>query len=153
LRPNSRHFLLGFSKTWSPRLYQTSTLAAMSIRNSVERLIQYVGAGDYLTAIETFYAPDATMQENNQAPRVGLPALLENERRMMQNFKQIHQSAAISYIVDGDRVAINWVFDITLQDGSRFPLDEIAYQQWRNDKIVQERFFYDPAQVQAVRQP
>ena len=125
----------------------------MSIRNSVERLIQFVEAADYLTAIETLYAPDATMQENNLPPRSGRPALLENERRMMQNFKQIHQSTAISYVVDGDRAAINWLFDITLQDGSRFQLDEIAYQQWQDGKIVRERFYYDPTQIQAVRQP
>ena len=125
----------------------------MSIQNSVERLIQFVEAADYLTAIETLYAPDATMQENNLPPRSGLPALLENERRMMANFKEIHQSSAISYVVDGDRVAINWLFDITLHDGSRLQLDEIAYQQWRDGKIVRERFYYDPAQTQAVRQP
>jgi ketosteroid isomerase-like protein len=125
----------------------------MSIRNSVERLIQFVEAGDYLTAIETLYAPDATMQENNLPPRSGLAALLENERRAMQNFKQVHQSRAISYVVDGDRAAINWLFDITLQDGSRFQLDEIAYQEWQGGKIVRERFYYDPGQTQAVRQP
>jgi hypothetical protein len=125
----------------------------MSIQNNVERLIELVKAGDYLTAIESFYALDATMQENNLPPRSGLPALLENERLMMQNFKQIHQSTAISYVVDGDRAAINWLFDITLQDGGRFQLDEIAYQQWQDGKIVRERFYYDPAQIQAVRQP
>lgn len=125
----------------------------MSIQRNIERLIQFVEAGDYLTAIETLYAPDATMQENNLPPRSGLLALLENERLMMQNFKQIHQSTAISYVVEGDRAAINWLFDITLQDGSRFQLDEIAYQQWKDGKIVRERFFYDPAQTQAARRP
>jgi hypothetical protein len=32
-------------------------------------------------------------------------------------------------------------------------LDEIAYQQWQDGKIVRERFYYDPKQIPADRQP
>ncbi len=118
----------------------------MSIRDKVEKLIQLAEAGKFLEAIETFYAPDASMQENNQPARLGLPALLENERQALARFKIIHTKKAASYVVDGERTAINWIFDITDQSGRRFRLDEIAYQEWRDGKIVKERFYYDPAQ-------
>ncbi len=118
----------------------------MSIRAEVEQLVRLAEAGQFLEAIETFYALNATMQENNQPPRMGLPALLENERQALARFKIIHLKKAASYIVDGDRAAINWIFDITDQSGHRFRLDEIAYQEWRDGKIVRERFYYDPAQ-------
>ena len=118
----------------------------MSIRDSVERLIQLVERGQFLEAIESYYAPEASMQENGQPPRVGLPQLLENERKAMARFKIIHVSQAASYVVDGNRVAINWIFDVTDQRGGRYVLDEIAYQEWQDGKIVKERFYYDPAQ-------
>jgi len=29
-------------------------------------------------------------------------------------------------------------------------MEEIAWQRWQGDKIVEERFFYNPAQLQAA---
>ncbi|HYL35867.1 MAG TPA: nuclear transport factor 2 family protein [Bryobacteraceae bacterium] len=121
----------------------------MSIRESVEKLIQLVERGQFLEAIQNFYAPDASMQENSQPPRAGLPALLENERKALARFKILHQHRAASYVVEGNRAAINWVFEITEQSGKRYILDEIAYQEWQDGKIVKERFYYDPGQRQA----
>ena len=123
---------------------------SMSIRSQVEEMVALAESGDFLGAIERFYAEDATMQENNEPPRIGLPALLENERRALARFKHIHESKAVSLVVDGNRAAINWIFEITLDNGKRFRLDEIAYQEWRGGKIVRERFYYDPAQRAAA---
>jgi ketosteroid isomerase-like protein len=58
-----------------------------STRDRVERLIAMAEQGKFLEAIEEFYAPDATMQENNQPPRRGLAALLENERRVLDSLQ------------------------------------------------------------------
>ena len=33
-------------------------------------------------------------------------------------------------------------------DGTSFRMEEIAWQRWRGERIVEERFFYDPAQLQ-----
>jgi len=51
-------------------------------------LIAMAQQGKFLEAIQEFYAEDATMQENNQSPRVGLAALLENERRVLLRSKR-----------------------------------------------------------------
>lgn len=110
---------------------------------AVAALVAMVENRQFLEAIERFYAEHATMQENNAPPRVGLPALLEGERYALANrLKEIHECRAASYVVDGDRAAINWVFEYTDYEGARHRLDEIAYQRWENGKIVQERFFY-----------
>ena len=50
-------------------------------------------------------------------------------------------------LIDGDRVAIHWIFDFTLPDGSTRRFDEMALQTWRGELIVRERFFYDPATI------
>lgn len=118
----------------------------MSIRQNTEKLIHLVERSQFLEAIETFYAPGASMQENQQPPRVGLAALLENERQVLTRFETI-VSKAVSCIVDGDRAAIHWIFDFTHSSGRRIHLDEIAYQEWSGGKIVTERFYYDPAQL------
>jgi ketosteroid isomerase-like protein len=51
---------------------------------------------------------------------------------------------AESFVVDGNRSAINWVYEFIDHKGRSYLRDEIAYQVWQDGKIIQERFFYDP---------
>jgi hypothetical protein len=128
----------------------------VSTKEHVEKLISLVERGEFLEAIEKYYASDATMQENLQLPlRTGLPALLENERlALTTRFKILHQSRAASFVVDGDRAAINWIFEVTEHSGKHWLLDEVAYQEWQDGKIIRERFYYDPnlRQIEANNQ-
>jgi ketosteroid isomerase-like protein len=101
--------------------------------------------GKFLEAYERFYAEDATTQENLEPPRVGLATLLENERKFLASVPDIHLER-FSFLVDGDRAAINWVFALTDPAGRKIQLDEVAYQEWHDGKIVRERYYYDPGQ-------
>ena len=117
-------------------------VSMVSTRERVEALIALAEQNKFLEAIQEFYAEDATMQENNQPPRAGLPALLENERRVLASLKEIRVNRAASFLVDGDRAAINWVYHFIDIRGRDIHRNEMAYQVWRNGKIVSERFFY-----------
>jgi hypothetical protein len=117
-----------------------------TVRDHLETLIRLAERGKFLEAIAQFYADDATMQENSKPPRVGLTTLLENERRVLASAKEVRVKRAESFVVDGDRAAIHWVFEFVDFEGRSRWIDEIAYQLWRDGKIVEERFFYDPAQ-------
>jgi ketosteroid isomerase-like protein len=121
-------------------------MVLMDTLGNVRELIALAQQGRFLEAIERFYAEDATMQENQDPPRLGLRALLENERKVLAAAPDIHVERVASLMVDGDRAAINWVFAYTDFACRKVELDEIAYQEWRNGKIVRERFYYDPAQ-------
>jgi hypothetical protein len=112
----------------------------------VDAFVNTVEAGHYLEAIERYYALDASMRENGAEPRRGLAALVENERQVMARFQGITASRLGPVTVDGDYVAIPWAFEFALADGARVRLEEIAWQRWSGDKVVEERFFYDPAQ-------
>jgi SnoaL-like domain len=120
----------------------------MRVAESVRKLISLVENGKFLDAIQQFYAEGASMQENNAPPRVGLPALLENERKFLTTVK-FNVSRAESFVVDGNRAAINWIFEFTDPKGQKRRLDEVAYQVWQDGKIIRERFYYDPTQSQA----
>jgi ketosteroid isomerase-like protein len=117
----------------------------MALRDDVKELIALAQQGRFLEAIERFHAEDATMQENLNPPRVGLAALLENERTVLARVPDIHVEQA-EFVVDGDRAAIHWIFAYTDPQDRKTRLDEVAYQDWRNGKIIRERFYYDPAQ-------
>lgn len=120
----------------------------MPTRTEVEQLISLVEKGQFVEAIEMFYADDAVTQENGQPPCVGLPALLDRERGFLARIKSIKARLTPEVLVDGDRVVIHWVFDIVDGKNRVYRLDELAYQLWRGGKIVRETYYYDPAQMQ-----
>lgn len=121
----------------------------MPSRATVEDFIATIERGEFLEALPKFYAEDMTAQENNGPPRIGRAAQTANEEAAL---KRMHFDSikAVSYLVDGDRVAINYVFEMTTARGDHLRMDEIAYQLWRGDQIVNERYFYDPAQRQPI---
>ncbi|HYQ03841.1 MAG TPA: nuclear transport factor 2 family protein [Polyangiaceae bacterium] len=122
----------------------------MPSRAVVEDFIATIERGEFLQALPKFYAEDMTAQENNQPPRVGRAAQTANEEAALQRMR-FNAIKAVSFVHDGDRVAINYVFEMTTVTGDRLRMDEIAYQVWRGDQIVSERYFYDPAQRQPIK--
>jgi len=51
-------------------------VTSMPSNSTVEALMTQVESGDYVGAIENFYHADASMQENNDPPRVGRDILV-----------------------------------------------------------------------------
>lgn len=119
----------------------------MPSQKRIEGLIERVESGEYLAAIEAYYAEDATMQENEQAPRVGREALLANERNVLGAFEKVQGRCVRPALVSDDTAVIHWVFEFTTRDGRSIRLDEMALQRWQGDRIAEERFYYDPVQM------
>ena len=121
----------------------------MPSRERVAALIAMVEQGKYVEAIEEFYTEDATMQENGAPPRGGRDKLIEGERKTLAAHKSARTLPGSTFVVDGDTAVIRWTFVFTRKDGTSFRMEELAHQRWRGDRIVEERFFYDPAQLTA----
>jgi hypothetical protein len=108
----------------------------------VKAFIARVEARDFLGAMEDFYHPDATAQENAHPLRIGLPALLAHERKSLERSPDTRVRKIERYAIEGDTVFINWVFEM----GGKV-LDEVVVQTWRGDRIAAERFYYDPGSM------
>lgn len=119
----------------------------MPTKASLDRFIALVEASEFIAAMEAFYAPNASMQENFNPPRVGKPALLEHERKALAGTRNVKSARVGPVFVDGDLVVIRWRFESESTSGSVTTIEELAYQRWEGDQIVQEQFFYDPAQM------
>lgn len=120
----------------------------MPTENRVLELVARVERGDFLGAFEEFYAEDIVMQENLSQPTVGKAANREREAAFVAAIREIHENRAESVVIDGDRVAINWKATYTFADGSKVRFDQVAFQRWRGDRIVSERFYYDPGSLE-----
>jgi hypothetical protein len=119
----------------------------MPSRKTVEAFASLVKAGDYVGAIEQFYAPDASTRENTAEPVVGRDTLMAKERGVMAAFRKIEAARLGPSLIDGDIVAARWKFTFTRTDGTVRMLEEIAWQTWRGEQLIEECFFYDPKQM------
>ena len=117
----------------------------MPSRARLDEFIAVVVSGDHAGAIERFYTEDASMQENEAPPRVGRDGLVARERSVLARMTDVY-SEAVSSVVEGDHVAIQWIFRLTDKSGKVLRREEVALQQWRGDRIFRERFFYDPTE-------
>lgn len=120
---------------------------------TLERFIALVEGNHFLEAIERFYADDATMQENHRPPRVGKATLLASERKVLGGSRSVVARCVRPLFVHGDQVVIRWVFEFEDHYRMVARVDELALQRWRGEQIVEEKFFYDPAQMKPAGAP
>ena len=119
----------------------------MPTLDRVQSFIARVVQQDYVGAIMHFYHEDASMQENTAEPRRGRDALVAHEMEVLLRFGGMPVRKVERFAINGDHVFINWIFEIRQKDGSFRLLDEVAMQEWSGDRILTERFYYDPAQL------
>ncbi|WP_395701923.1 nuclear transport factor 2 family protein [Aquabacterium sp.] len=115
--------------------------------DTLERFIAMVEANDHVQAVLDFYTEQSTMQENQGTPRVGREAHANNERRVMAKARDVRSRCVRPVLVNGDHVVIRWIFRFDWPDGTVTHMEELAWQRWAGERIAEETFFYDPAQM------
>ena len=118
----------------------------MPSADTLARFIARVEQNAHVEAIEEFYTPDASMQENLNPPRVGRDTLSDHERQVLARTKTVWSQCIGPVFVNGDRVVMRWKFRFEAHDGTVREMEELAYQEWRGERILREQFFYDPGQ-------
>jgi len=116
---------------------------------TLQAFVSTVESNDHVGAILKFYAPDAQTRENDGPPRVGREALAERERAVLASVAAVKTVRLGPYLLDGDHAAIRWRFEFTGKDGKMRIIEEVAWQTWRGEQLVEECFFYDPQQAKS----
>ena len=118
----------------------------MPSAEAVERFIQGVLANEYVRTIAEFYTDNATMRENQDAPRRGRNQLMAGEQTLLDRATSAASDCVRPVFINGDHVVIRWKFRFVWRDRSVTEMEEIACQRWEGERIAEEQFFYDPAQ-------
>lgn len=115
-----------------------------------DKLITYIRENNYVDAYRNLYnlnlvSIEDPIQESEMMPRtvtIGIEAKLKSSEEWMNSIREVHDDYAHDPIVTGNVIAIPMGMDVTLQDGTRMQLDEIAVYGVENGKIVKEQFIY-----------
>ena len=129
----------------------TATLSRNDIAARVADLVSYIQSGRIHDAMLEFYADGVSMQENNNPPTAGLPANVEREKQFVASIKEWKSLNVETVAVDAKRgrTAIQSTMEFVNQQDQSVRLDQVAVQQWREGKIVFEKFYYDTGAAKA----
>ncbi|MBW4511631.1 MAG: nuclear transport factor 2 family protein [Scytonematopsis contorta HA4267-MV1] len=123
----------------------------MELRQKVQELLDFLQTNPQPEQVyERFYDENVIVQENLQQPRVGRSLSIQRQQQMNANVKEVHEFKLGAVLVDGERSVIEAHIDLTTLDGHHIRIEELAMQTWKDGRIIQERFFYDPANIQGV---
>lgn len=122
------------------------TTDTMPTPETLEKFIARVESNAHIEALQEFYTENSTMQENQSPPRAGRAAHIANEQRVLPRARSLTSTCVRPVFVNGDHVAIRWIFVFEWQDGSVTRMEEMAWQRWEGERVAEETFFYDPAQ-------
>jgi ketosteroid isomerase-like protein len=122
-------------------MFMSSTVAT-DLRAAFEEIKTLVLQGQAMEAFEKYYGDDVVMQENEQPPTVGKEA---NRQREQEFFAKITEFRGLKLknVAFGDNVIISeWFADYTHADWGKRTYQQVSVQQWRDGKVVHERFYY-----------
>ncbi|MEM9896788.1 MAG: nuclear transport factor 2 family protein, partial [Bacteroidota bacterium] len=115
----------------------------MSYKEKAEHLYKMIGEGQLLEAFEKYYSDDVVMTEP-LGTREGKIACREYEEQFLNNIQEFHglEVKAITSDEEAGIVIHETAMDVTFKDGNRVHMEQAGVQRWKDDKIVNERFYY-----------
>ena len=120
----------------------------MSYYDKAKDIYDMLGQGKMLDAFEKYYHNDIVMVEANGETRNGKDANRKFQQDFMGMVKETHGGgvrAISSNEKDATTMVESWM-DVTLKDGKRNLMEEVAVQKWKGDQIIHERFYYNMGQ-------
>lgn len=109
----------------------------------VEGLAQMIGEGKILEAFEKYYADNVSMQENEDAPRLGKEVNRAYEKAFVEGITEFHDAKTLGIAWGDNYSVIESFMDVTHKDWGRSARSQVAVQRWENGKIVKEKFYYN----------
>lgn len=109
----------------------------------LHELLDYVRNGRIMDAMREFYADDVVMSEPAYGETVGLAANLEREEKFVDSVAEFKNFATPAVAVSDTVGIYENVMDWVDVDGKDQHIEQTVVQQWKDGKIVSERFYYD----------
>jgi hypothetical protein len=106
-------------------------------------LNQMILQGQILEAFDRFYGEEVVMQENSGPPTVGKAANRAREVEFLASVAELHQLELGATGASADDTTFGvWIMDATYKGGPRVRMEQVAVRQWKDGKVVSERFFH-----------
>ena len=118
-------------------------MSTPNLQQRLHDLLGHIGQGKIIEAMNEFYDKDTVMQDNANPSTKGLTANIEREKQFMSGVKEWKGFTVKAKAAGDDVTFYESASDFITTNGQPVHLDQIAVAQWKNGKILHERFYYD----------
>ena len=125
----------------------------MTYKEKAAALYELINQGQMMEALEQFYHDNVTVTEmpDNEV-RDGKAAQAESIKQWGEMTDEVHGGETVNITSDeenGVTMVESWI-DVSMKNGPRMKMSEVAVQKWEGDKIIDEKFyFHNPMAGQA----
>ena len=114
-------------------------------QNVANRLVELCSQGKFNEAQDELFHENATSAEpaHTTLPVAeGLAAIRERGKQFQDGIAENNGGYVNAPIVAGNHFAVAMGMDVTMKDGNRMKMDEVAVYKVADGRIVSEQFFY-----------
>jgi hypothetical protein len=113
-----------------------------ALLEKINGLNDLVLQGKAMEAFEAYYDDDVVMQENENAPTVGKEANRKRETDFYSSLLEFRGAKLLKLTVGENITMTQWHYDYTHKDWGVRNYTQVSVQEWKNNKIIREQFFY-----------
>ncbi|HTJ53031.1 MAG TPA: SnoaL-like domain-containing protein [Cyclobacteriaceae bacterium] len=113
-----------------------------TLLEKISDLNDMVLQGKALEAFEKYYHDDVIMQENENLPTVGKEANRKREEEFFASITEFRGAKPIKVTVGEGITMVEWYYDYTHKHWGVKNYTQVSTQEWKDGKIVKEKFYY-----------
>lgn len=110
--------------------------------DKISDLNDLVLQGKAMEAFDKYYHEEVVMQENTSDPTVGKSVNRKREEEFFGNITDFREATPLKVTVGQDVTMVEWHFDYTHKDWGVRNYSQVSVQQWKDGKIIEEKFYY-----------
>ncbi len=118
----------------------------MTTQDIANRLYELSQQGQFDTAQNELFSTDATSTESNMRGELetvnGLEGIKEKGKKFQSTVEEMHGGYTKEPKVFGKYIFMEMGMDATMKDMGRMNMNEMGMYETKDDKIINERFFY-----------
>ena len=113
-----------------------------TLLDNISTINDMILQGQALEAFDQFYHDDVVMQENDQPEVIGKAINRQREEDFFGAITEFRGAKPLKVTVGENTTMVEWHFDYTHKEWGERNYTQIAVQEWKDNKIVKEKFYY-----------
>jgi phosphopantothenoylcysteine synthetase/decarboxylase len=97
--------------------------------------------GQFVDAVEKFFAADAKTVDFSGAKVTGKEAILKGQKKTVESIAKVNGITLHSSGIGDDVSYAEFTFDFETKDGNHIMWHEVILSKWKNGHIVHEEYF------------
>ena len=120
-----------------------TTIQEQELLTKANEVVELLAEGKFIEAMENYLADDVQLFEGNNPAKVGKSFTIAEEQKLLDTVTAFHGYTVTSGpAVKGDTTFYEAIMEFDTNDGTQHRFEQAVRTQWKDGKIVNERYYH-----------